>query len=962
MKAIEPDPPGSMQLATLQPGSQPGVVQGVVAKPKKSKLATLQSATSIKEITDLIMVPECGPQEIALLKVVCFGLILYLACLIPVIIMSCVTTKTCDVGDVLGPTDYCKEYGPGENPILTGGDICTVVCGGKEANRRYYEPVLECSDGNLEDADTGTAVASVCAMLPLSLTELSEDEAMAAFAEANKPGNVLLTGKCVGATEREIPNINAAQPCLEGKFISPGKKCNVNCKSGYFPTVESQECRRPEMLLQPVHTTIQCLVQSELNAWRAEMRARPCFRDQHCNGKGVAIRNQVTLECNCACEPPFVGLTCEHEVRECLLPEIENAGKPPCQEGWTTYVRGPTCTVVCAQDYFPAIPVLRCTGSNLVPATGECRGGPMPPTVCVVATLSLSGLYVFFVVVVYGLYFWRNWRVKRDLTKIYAGDPKCTMVAEENHFSGGQTNVLKPSQTAKQYQKSKRERMPIHRTNEFGEVEVGGAEKLDYGSKSEEQTRRELHKLSELADLSRQNALQKDIPLVESAYMSAYEGFLVEENYESASKLVREGYLLEAELDQLEEERLVDDVLREKEKQAALEFDARNPVFQVEDHEDPDTLLLMAPTDQRYAVDHSGLPIRDPLTGGTDLRYQAPLVENAEVPSLAEQADWVNEFNKCDNETKSTKLQKEAVLEILERYENGKCDFLSIPQLEAAKDVLERAKAIADAVDCWPLNKRCRGMMKRVAELKQVQQEQLDEKVDLLMRSVASKNPEQIEAAIEETMFLKEQYPALIGRWHMVAQEVVTDVIRKAAKKKSQEEKEVKKMMGLIADYDIGPKEIVQAVKEKDVPKLRAGLNAFVSPNTRDPDTGMTLLHLAAINFDQQVFLLLIKKKADVNLLTSPDCHDVWDLASSYVRGFMKHKLKLKVPTDRVFLEDDEATVNSMLMSAGRSSGGAAESSSKSPRRGGGASSSSAAKSTSSPTNAGAGNKGSAAK
>lgn len=50
----------------------------------------------------------------------------------------------------------------------------------------------------------------------------------------------------------------------------------------------------------------------------------------------------------------------------------------------------------------------------------------MPPTVCVVATGTLTGLYVFFIVVVFCLHKWRNWRVKLDLTKVYAGDPKCT--------------------------------------------------------------------------------------------------------------------------------------------------------------------------------------------------------------------------------------------------------------------------------------------------------------------------------------------------------------------------------------------------------------------------------------------------------------------------------------------------------------------------------------------------------
>eukprot|EP00392_Amoebophrya_sp_AT5.2_P015591 g15804.t1 len=531
----------------------------------------------------------------------------------------------------------------------------------------------------------------------------------------------------------------------------------------------------------------------------------------------------------------------------------------------------------------------------------------MPPTVCVVATGTLTGLYVFFIVVVFCLHKWRNWRVKLDLTKVYAGDPKCTMVAEEGHYSGGQTNVMKASQSGRQYQRDKRAKLPWYQTDpRTGEVVVTD-ERLDLNQKTESEQRRELKRLSELADLSR--TIVKEVPLIESAYMSAYEGFLVEENYESASKLVREGYLLDAELDELEEERLVDEVMLEKERKEAEDFEKRNPVFQVEDGEEPDTLLLMAPTDQRYAVDHSGLPIRDRHTGGTDVRYQAALIENSEMPSLVEQSEWLNDYHKKEVEEKAEARLKESCLEILARYENGKAEEMALKQLEAATPVLERAKAIADAIDCWPLNKRCRGMMKKVTALREEAQAELDAAVDLLMKSVATKDPAKIEEAIEQTKMIHDKYPALIGRWHMVGREVATEVVRRTAKEVSVMEKQKKKQMGMIADYDIGPAEMIAAVKAKDTPKVRAGLNAFVSPNVRDPDTGMALLHLAAVNFTPEVMMLLVQKKADVKMLTSEE-YDVWDVASSFVRGFMKHKLKIKVPEGRVFPEDEENSIN----------------------------------------------------
>ena len=142
---------------------------------------------------------------------------------------------------------------------------------------------------------------------------LTEADAMAQYAEANSPANVLLTGQCVGATEREIPNINPAVPCIEGKFIKPGKECTVNCAQGYFPTVPKQECRRPQMLLFPIHTTIQCLLGSQLVAWTEEMKKKPCFRDTHCSSHGVATRyfckrivlpttasKSIKAECRCS--------------------------------------------------------------------------------------------------------------------------------------------------------------------------------------------------------------------------------------------------------------------------------------------------------------------------------------------------------------------------------------------------------------------------------------------------------------------------------------------------------------------------------------------------------------------------------------------------------------------------------------------------------------------------------------
>ncbi|CAD7952862.1 unnamed protein product [Amoebophrya sp. A25] len=870
---------------------------------------------------------EVGASEIAACKIALGTFILYLACLIPIIVMSCITTATCDVGDILGPTDYCAEHGPGEKPVLTSGSECMIKCGGKIPGKQYYEPVLECDDGNLVDASSGSVVGAICYELQTSIWQgLTEAQAIAQFADANSPQNVLLTGQCVGATEREVPNINAAVPCVEGKFIKPGKSCTVNCASGYFPTVTTQECRRPEMLLFPVHSTIQCLLGSQITAWRAEMRAKPCFRDTHCNGHGIATRNQTTLACDCACDLSFAGKSCELEVRECLLPEIENAGKPPCTEGYTTYVRGPTCTINCDTDYFPSFPVMRCTGTTLSPPKVECRGGPMPPTVCLVGSVAVSGSYVLFLIVLFCLYKWRNWQVKKNMTKIYAGDIKCTMTAIENHASGGQTNVLVPSQSAREFDRKRREKYPIFRTNpETGEIQFGSELHKSENWKSDEFARAEVERLSRLTDLQRTQI--KEVPLIESAYMSAYEGFLVEENYDRASKLINEGYLLDAEVDALAEDEVMDDVRRKAAIEQEEEFAKRNPVFQTHDGT-PDTLLLMAPTDQRYAVDHAGQPIRDPMHGGTDLNYEGPVVEQSVVPSLVEQAAWLNDFNKTDNEKRSEQLQKESVLEILARYEGStKLEKMAVYELEAAQDVLVRAKAIADDIDCWPLNKRCRIAMKKVAEAQEVAQQDLDDAITMLTVAVASKEGAKIEEAIAGTMQIHGKYPAIIGRWHMVGREVITTQTRRAARNKADMEKLQKRRMGLTADFDLGPKDIIQAVLDKDVAKVRAALNAFVSPNTRCPDSGLCLIHLCmnSYSFHPEVTFLLVQRKADPKMLTN-DQKDIWDLAPAQVRQWLCKKLRLKIPPGRTFEDEEEVAPLPARRTSGTSATGGASS------------------------------------
>ena len=61
-----------------------------------------------------------------------------------------------------------------------------------------------------------------------------------------------------------------------------------------------------------------------------------------------------------------------------------------------------------------------------------------------------------------------------------------------------------------------------------------------------------------------------------------------------------------------------------------------------------------------------------------------------------------------------------------------------------------------------------------------------------------------------------------------------------------------------------GPKELREAVKANDAPRVRTLLNAGMDPNFRDP-LGATLLHDAAWNGNQQIAELLLEYRADAN-------------------------------------------------------------------------------------------------
>lgn len=57
--------------------------------------------------------------------------------LIPVILATCLSTRTCNFGEVLVGTDYCYEKG--EPYIGTDGEKCNVVCTKSDRTRRYID-------------------------------------------------------------------------------------------------------------------------------------------------------------------------------------------------------------------------------------------------------------------------------------------------------------------------------------------------------------------------------------------------------------------------------------------------------------------------------------------------------------------------------------------------------------------------------------------------------------------------------------------------------------------------------------------------------------------------------------------------------------------------------------------------------------------------------------------------------
>lgn len=171
-----------------------------------------------------------------------------------------------------------------------------------------------------------------------------------------------------------------------------------------------------------------------------------------------------------------------------------------------------------------------------------------------------------------------------------------------------------------------------------------------------------------------------------------------------------------------------------------------------------------------------------------------------------------------------------------------------------------------------------------------------------LKKACESKNPELIDSAIAATDDYNKMYPATFGRWHVMAREIKQKTLASQVFLKAQAEQQDKVSKGMLPNFNIEPEDVCQAIVDKETHTVRAGLNSFISPNIRDPLTGFCLLHLSILHFKAEIFQLLLKAKADPNLLTS-EGQTIWHLTTPQTRGYLQNVVGLTKPAGIEFYE-----------------------------------------------------------
>ena len=110
-------------------------------------------------------------------------------------------------------------------------------------------------------------------------------------------------------------------------------------------------------------------------------------------------------------------------------------------------------------------------------------------------------------------------------------------------------------------------------------------------------------------------------------------------------------------------------------------------------------------------MDIHGQPIRDPVTGETDLAFATALAEETAAtkprpPPLQDQARWLEQANQLEKTTFHMKNRAKFVKETLAKYEHAWEGEINVRKLEENMQSLLRAKTEADAADDWDLAKR----------------------------------------------------------------------------------------------------------------------------------------------------------------------------------------------------------------------------------------------------------------
>ena len=307
-----------------------------------------------------------------------------------------------------------------------------------------------------------------------------------------------------------------------------------------------------------------------------------------------------------------------------------------------------------------------------------------------------------------------------------------------------------------------------------------------------------------------------------------------------------------------------------------------------------------------------------------------PSVENifdtntvSKLVPLRQTVDWLNTASELET-TKATERSKiKFIEETLQKESNSKTNSFTV-----TSNALLLAKEYAESINDEPRQKRCRQALSRLTEKEnalKVEKDKLLNRIKLAIQNLrtASENttenlshqhnaltdslanakslvselqkpPPKSDNSTGQPQNILKSSPALFAPYLHELKTSIENVEQIMFLNSKTQFLTSKKQRGIVPDFSLTQKDLVHAIVSRDVCKLRAGLKAKLSVNTRDETTGMCLIHLALVYFDIEVIKCLVKEKhngnanCDLSLLTKTTGSGVEDFITRKTKRLME--------------------------------------------------------------------------